>query len=77
MTDYVINIEKIQTSAINVPAKNKKEAVRIAERFINDIKHENININSIIEYDPEFKIKVKTNSTHGSAFFIGGKSDVN
>ena len=77
MKDYVINIEKIQTSAIKVPAKNKKEAVRIAERFINDIKHENININSIIEYDPEFKIKVKMNSTHGSAFFIGGKSDVN
>lgn len=77
MKDYVINIEKIQTSAIKVPAKNKKEAVRIAERFINDIKHENININSIIEYDPEFKIKVKTNSTHRSAFFIGGKLDVN
>lgn len=76
MKDYVINIEKIQTAAIKVPAKNKKAAVRIAERFINDIKHENININSIIEYDPEFKIKVKTNSTHGSAFFIGGKSDV-
>lgn len=76
MKDYVINIEKIQTSTIKVPARNKKEAVRIVERFINDIKQEDININSIIKYDPEFKIKVKKNSTHGSAFFIGGKRDV-
>ena len=53
--------------------KNKKEAIKIAERFVDDIKHEKIDINSIIEFNPEFRIRVKPGSTSNSAFFIGGK----
>lgn len=74
MKSYIIYLEKIKTATIKVSAKDKKEAIRIAERFIVDIEHENININSIINFNPKFKIKVKTYGTHRSAFFIGGKN---
>lgn len=73
MKDYVIYIEKSKMSAIEVPAKNKKEAIKIAERFINDINQENIDINKIIKFEPKFEIKVKPKSTQKSVFFIGGK----
>ena len=70
--DYIIYIDKIKTSAIRVPAKNKKEAMNIAERFIYDLDESNININKFIHFKPEYKIKVRP-STQRSAFFIGGK----
>jgi len=73
MKEYIIYIEKVKTSAIRVPAKNKKAAKEIAERFIDDIEHEKIDINSVIEFNPEYRIRVRTGSTNDSAFFIGGK----
>lgn len=72
MKDYVIYIDKIMTSVMRVPARNKKEAVQIAERFIDDINCEEININKIIKFNPDFKIKVRP-STRRSAFFNGRK----
>ena len=69
MKDYVIYIDKITTSVMRVPAKNKKEAVQIAERFIDDIYCEKININTIIKFNPDFRIKVRP-STHKSVFFM-------
>lgn len=73
MKDYTIYIEKVKTSVITVPAKNKKEALKKAERFIDDIIEERIDINKIIRFNPEYKIKASSCSTKRSAFFIGGK----
>ena len=70
--EYVIYIDKVKTSVIRVPAKNKKEAMSIANRFIEDLDESNININKFIHFNPEYKIKVRP-STQRSAFFIGGK----
>jgi len=70
--DYIIYIDKIKTSVIRVPAKNKKEAIDIAERFIDDLDESNININKFIYFNPEYKIKVRP-STRKSAFLFGGK----
>ena len=70
--EYIIYIDKVKTSVIRVPAKNKKEAMNIAERFIDDLDDSNININNFIHFEPEYKIKVRP-STRRSAFFIGGK----
>ena len=72
MKEYVIYIDKITTSVMRVPARNKKEAIQIAERFIDDINCEDININKIIKFNPDFKIKVRPN-TRRSAFFNGRK----
>ncbi len=74
--DYIIYIDKIKTSVIRVPAKNKKEAMDIAERFIDDLDESNININKFIHFNPEYKIKVRP-SAQRSAFFIGGKRNDN
>lgn len=73
MKDYIIYIEKVKTSVITVPAKNKEEALKKAERFIDDIIEERIDINKIIRFNPEYKIKARPRSTNRSAFFIGGK----
>ncbi len=70
--DYIIYIDKVKTSVIRVPAKNKKEAMNIAERFIDDLDDSNINISKFIHFNPEYKIKIRP-STQKSAFFIGGK----
>ncbi len=70
--EYIIYIDKVKTSVIRVPAKNKKEAMSIANRFIEDLDESNININKFIHFNPEYKIKVRP-STQRSAFFIGGK----
>ena len=70
--EYIIYIDKVKTSVIRVPAKNKKEAMNIANRFIEDLDESNININKFIHFNPEYKIKVRP-STQRSAFFIGGK----
>ena len=75
--DYIIYIKKVTTSVIRVPARNKKEAINIAERFIDDIDESSIDINRIINFNPEFKLRVKPCSTHISAFFIGGKRNDN
>ena len=70
--EYIIYIDKVKTSVIRVPAKNKKEAMNIANRFIEDLDESNININKFIHFNPEYKIKVRP-STRKSAFFNGGK----
>ncbi len=72
MKDYVIYIDKITTSVMRVPARNRKEALQIAERFIDDINFEEINIDKIIKFNPDFKIKVRPR-TRRSAFFNGRK----
>ena len=69
--EYIIYIDKVKTSVIRVPAKNKKEAKNIAERFIDDLDESNININKFIHFNPEYKIKVRS-STQKGVFFIGG-----
>ena len=58
MNEYLIYIDKISTSVIRVPAKNKKQATKLAERFIDDVYEENLDINKIIKFNPEYKIKV-------------------
>ena len=73
MKEYLIYIDKVNTSVIRVPARNKRQATKIAERFIDDVYEENLDINKIIKFNPEYKIKVKQGSTHGSAFFNGIK----
>lgn len=73
MKDYIIYIEKVKTSVITVPAKNKKEALKKAERFIDDIEEEKIDINKIIRFNPEYEIKARPRSTNKSAFFNGRK----
>ena len=70
--EYVIYIDKVKTSVIRVPAKNKKEAMNIANRFIEDLDESNININKFIHFNPEYKIKVRP-STQRSAFLLEGK----
>ena len=74
--EYIIYIDKVKTSVIRVPAKNKKEAIKVAERFIDDLDESSININNFIHFNPEYKIKVRP-STRKSAFFIGGKRNDN
>ena len=74
--EYIIYIDKVKTSIIRVPANNKKEAMNIAERFIDDLDESNININNFIHFNPDYKIKVRP-STRKSAFFIGGKRNDN
>ena len=56
-----------------VPAKSKKEAMLIANRFIDDINEDRLDINKIVHFNPEYKIKVRKSSTQIGAFFIGGK----
>ena len=73
MKEYVIYIETTNTSVIRVPANNRRQAKKIAERFVDDVYEENLDINKIIKFNPEYKIKVKQGSTHGSAFFNGIK----
>lgn len=73
MKEYLIYIDKVSTSVIRVPARNKRQATKIAERFIDDLYEENLDINNIIKFNPEYKIKVKQGSTRGSAFFNGIK----
>ena len=73
MKDYIIYIDKINTSVLHVPAKNKKEAMLIANRFIDDINEDKLDINKIVQFNPEYKIKVRKSSTQIGAFFIGGK----
>lgn len=62
MKEYIIYIDKITTSVVRVPAKNKGEATAIAERFIDDVNEEKININKIIKFNPEYKIKARLKS---------------
>jgi len=73
MKEYIIYIEKKQESVLTVPAKNKKEAIKRAERLVDDLNNENINIDNLISWNPEYKIKIKKSSTNKSAFFNGGK----
>ena len=73
MKDYIIYIDKINTSVVHVPAESKKEAMLIANRFIDDIKEDRLDINKIVHFNPEYKIKVRKSSTQIGAFFIGGK----
>ena len=73
MKDYIIYIDKINTSVVHVPAKSKKEAMLIANRFIDDINEDRLDINKIVQFNPEYKIKVRKSSTQIGAFFIGGK----
>lgn len=75
MKEYVIYIDKVNTSEIIIPAQNKKEAIKIAERFIKDLNNENADIKEIIEFDSHPNFKVRTKGTCGSAFFIGDKND--
>lgn len=62
MNEYIIYIDKITTSIVRVPAKNKKEAIAIAERFIDDSKDEQIEIDKIIKFNPEYKFKARLKS---------------
>ena len=62
MKEYIIYIDKITTSVVRVPANNKGEAIAIAERFIDDVNDEKININKIIKFNPEYKIKARLKS---------------
>ncbi len=73
MKDYIVYIEKIQTSFLTVPAKNKKEALKRAERLIDDINVEKIDIDNLISWNPEYKIKIKKSSTTKGAFLMKGK----
>ena len=75
--EYIIYIDRVNTSVIRVPAKNKKEAINIAERFIYDLDESKINIHKIIHFNPEYTIKVRPCSTRLSAFFNGGKRNDN
>ena len=59
MKEYIIYIDTTRTSVIHVPAKNKKLAKEIAEGFIDDVLDEKLDIGNIIQYNPEFKIKVR------------------
>lgn len=59
MKEYIIYIDTTRTSVIHVPAKNKKLAKEIAEGFIDDLLDEKLDIGNIIQYNPEFKIKVR------------------
>ena len=72
MREYLISIEKRQSSILTVPAKNKKDAVSRAERLIDDMNRERIDIDRLISWNPEYKIKIKKSSTKKGAFFIGG-----
>ena len=73
MREYSIKVEKIQSSLLSVPAKNKKEAIKRAERLIEDVVKDKIDVDRLISWNPEYTIKVKKSSTQRSAFFIGGK----
>ena len=73
MKEYLVYIEKTQTSFLSVPAKSKKEAIKRAERLVDDLNNENINIDNLISWNPEYKIKIKKSSTKKGAFFNGGK----
>jgi len=68
MKEYVIYLEKTQTSILRVVAKNKKEAYETTERLIDDIYDENIDINKIISWNPRYKIKIKK-KRHARCFF--------
>lgn len=59
MKEYIIYIDTTRTSVVHVPAKNKKLAKEIAEGFIDDVLDEKLDIGNIIQYNPEFKIKVR------------------
>ncbi len=59
MKEYIIYIDTTRTSVVHVPAKNKKLAKEIAENFIDGILDEKLDIGNIINYNPEFKIKVR------------------
>lgn len=59
MREYIIYIDTTRTSVIHVPARNKKLAKEIAEGFIDDVLNEKLDIGNIINYNPEFKIKVR------------------
>ena len=73
MKEYIVYIEKIQTSFLTVPAKNKKEALKRTERLIDDINVEKIDIDNLISWNPEYKIKIKKSSTTKGAFLMKGK----
>jgi len=73
MKEYLVYIEKMQTSFLSVPAKNKKEAVNRAERLIDDLNSDNIDIDRLISWNPEYKIKIKKSSTNKGAFLMKGK----
>ncbi len=70
MKEYLVYIEKTQTSFLSVPAKSKKEAIKRAERLIDDVNNESIDIDKLISWNPEYKIKVKRSSTKRGAFFM-------
>ena len=59
MKEFIIYIDTTRTSVIHVSAKNKKLAKQIAEDFIDVVLDERLDIGNIINYNPEFKIKVR------------------
>ena len=59
MKEFIIYIDTTRTSVIHVHAKNKKLAKQIAEDFIDVVLDERLDIGNIINYNPEFKIKVR------------------
>ena len=73
MREYSIKIEKIQSSLLSVPAKNKKEAIKRAERLIDDVVKDKIDVDRLISWNPEYTIKVKKSSTQRGTFLMKGK----
>ena len=59
MKEFIIYIDTTRTSVIHVPSKDKKLAKQIAEDFIDVVLDERLDIGNIINYNPEFKIKVR------------------